>query len=135
MNFSNLPMGKKGTPVPSSSFNTSSQPSTKAAFSRWEIQHVGKENKKGYSDNLFLINFGYSTNRFLPNFGYSVNRLILIFQAADRDNENAVLLTIGVLSNSRKDHLKRRFLHFAGIDLICQRVQGFHTFFNELLAS
>lgn len=110
------------------------------------FEHAGKENKKGYSNNHFSINFDYSTNRFLPNFGYStnrflsnfgysVNRLFLIFQAADRDNENAVLLTIGVLSNSGQDHLKRRFLHFAGIDLICQRVQGFHTFFNELLAS
>ena len=45
-------------------FNTSSPLSTKAAFSRWEIQHVGKENKKGYSNNHFSINFGYSTNRF-----------------------------------------------------------------------
>lgn len=99
------------------------------------FQHVSYENKKSYSDNLFLINFGYSTKRFLLDFGYSTKRLILIFQAADRDNENAVLLTIGVLSDSGQDHLKRRFLHFAGIDLICQRVQGFHTFFNELLAS
>ena len=60
---------------------------------------------------------------------------ILIFQAAKRDNINAILASVCVIPRACQNHQERRLFHFVGIDFSSQSFQVGSAFFNQSISA